>query len=331
MNADFLDEWLSPTRVARLLECPASAASGYGGSASAQVTTNVGTLAHESLQAWVESGAWLQPHFADLLIAAFDDAAARAGADLTKLRDGRVTRARLYARAAQIQELLRLAASADDIRCEIELRDEETRLYGFVDVAIMSSPGAVLDLKTGRDASLTLPPSIVMQLLIYAHLYRVSTGYLPRDVAAFTLSHGLITIEASQAAVASALDQIQEARRSSPELARPDQATCRYCARRFSCAPHWDAVASGKIIDAVEGRLTQDEVAANGNRALRVAARGGDAWITQIPEGLLPRSTATGVLVRAVRVWPEGPPELPPISWRAGPQSGIKILSVDES
>ena len=60
-------------------------------------------VAHQAIQRWIEMGDWTDPiQRGERLTAHFDAAARDARADIAVLRDGRMTRARLAARAGQL-------------------------------------------------------------------------------------------------------------------------------------------------------------------------------------------------------------------------------------
>lgn len=331
MTADFAQVWLSPTSAWRLSACPASLAAIPRDGAGDADEANAGSLAHLAVQRWIDGGYWHVDNAASTLVALFDQAADDAGIGIPYVRDGRLTRARLRARAAQIAGLLATADSRSDIACEIELRDPERRLRGIVDLALLGQHSAVVDLKTGRDAAGTLSPAIHFQLLVYAHLFRVRYGRLPDRVEAFSLSHGTIAIDASANRVDAVVDAIAVARTQDPGLTRPDPETCRFCARRFTCGPHWQEVRGWDRPDAVEGRIVRVEEAETGAIALLIDTPDGAAWVIQIPAERVPTGAAPGNYVRLVRLTRMDTQEIqgrPPV-WRAGALTGVATVLVN--
>jgi len=329
LTADFTGVWLSPTSAARLLECPASLGLGSAVAETVAVSTpapNAGTLAHLAVRRWIEQGAW---RFADAakLTALFDRAADEAGIDAVTLRDGRLTRARLAARATQLGELLS-RSSAATIMCEVELRDPSQLLRGILDITVLGNPSSVIDLKTGRDAAGTLARSIQLQLRVYAHLFRTAHGTLPDHVEAFSLSHGPITVEANPASVQAVLDAITAARKQNPDTAHPAPETCRFCQRRMTCEPQWARLTDWETPDALEGEIVQITRAETGTCGVLLATAAGPAWLFQVPANRIPDAAAPGRWLRAIRVGKrqERDKSQDASTWRAGALTALAVV-----
>ena len=309
------------------MTCPASLGAPHY--AIRSLKQNAGTLAHQAIQHWIEMGDWSHPAVRrERLADYFDEAARAARVDIAVLRDGRLTRARLAARADQLSsELAELTAHGASIACEEVLTDPQRRLRGIPDITILGSRSAVIDFKTGRDATISLTDRIRLQLLIYAHLYRCAHGQLPETVEAFSLIHGPLRVSAESTSVEAVLDAITEARTQDPELARPSPAVCRFCSRRFVCEPHWNALPTWEMPDALEGRITQIEHARSGTVALLVEAASGSQWITHIPCDRIPTEAEVGSYVRIIHAnrtqTPD--PQAAVQAWRAGLLVGIRI------
>ena len=319
--------WLSPTSAWRLLTCPASLGRPQGTLRSLE--PNAGTIAHQAIQRWIDTGDWTDPiQRGGRLTAHFDAAARDARADIAVLRDGRMTRARLAARAGQLAaELTELTPGGASIACEQPLSDPERRLRGIPDVAVHGRRSAVIDFKTGRDATVPLPERVRLQLLIYAHLYRCVYGQLPEIVEAFSLIHGPLRMSADGASVEATLNAITEARAQDPELARPSPTACAFCARRFVCEPHWNAVPTWDAPDALEGRIAQVEHAKTGAIALSIETDAGTQWVTHIPHDRLPAHAEVGSYLRIIHVYRKNTndPEASGWEWRAGRLVDIRI------
>lgn len=327
MTANFTSVWLSATSAARLLSCPASL--GLGAVETAPVSmpaTNAGTLAHLAVQRWIEQGDWRTANAAELT-ALFDRAADEEGIDPATLRDGRLTRARLAARARQLAEVLARSRNAT-IMCETELRDPAQLLHGILDITVLGEPNSVIDLKTGRDAAGTLTRSIQVQLQVYAHLFRTVHRAFPEHVQVFSLSHGLITVEASPASVQGVLDAIAAARRQNRESAYPAPETCRFCRRRMTCEPHWARLTDWETPDALEGDIVHITRAETGTRGVLLATAAGPAWIVQIPGERIPDAAEPGRRLRAVRVSkrPDHDGTRDAATWRAGALTALAVI-----
>lgn len=244
------------------------------------------------------------------------------------LRDGRLTRARLAARADQLfSELAEFTTHGASIACEVALSDPERHLRGIPDITIHGLRSAVIDFKTGRDATASLTERIRVQLLMYAHLCRCVHGRLPEIVEAFRLIHGPLRVSAESTSVEAVLNTITEARTQDPELARPSPAVCKFCSRRFVCEPHWNAVPTWDVPDALEGRITQIEHARSGAVGLLVEAGSGSQWITHIPRDRIPAKAEVGSYVRIIHAYRIQTHDLqaPVHAWRAGPFVAIRI------
>lgn len=312
--------WLSPTSASRLLACPASLGRPQG--TLGLLEPNAGTIAHRAIQRWIETGDWADPiQRGERLVVHFDTTACDARADIAVLRDGRMTRARLAARADQLSaELTEFTSGGASIACEQPLSDPRRRLRGIPDVAVHGLRSAVIDFKTGRDATVPLSEKVRLQLLIYAHLYRCVYGQLPEMVEAFSFIHGPLRVSVDGASVEATLSAITEARAQDPELARPSPTVCAFCARRFVCEPHWNAVPTWDAPDALEGRIGQVERARNGAVALLIETNAGTQWITHIPHDRLPAHAEVGSYVRIIHVHRKhsNDPEVSGLEWRAG-------------
>lgn len=319
----FAETWLSPTSAARLIACPASLVPTAGPAVPAQEsTTNAGGLAHAAVQRWIDEGEW-QAADATSLVDMFDQAAADAGADPLALRDGRLTRARLGARAGQLAAQLSRPGRAT-ILTEREIRDPELQVWGILDIAVLGTPSAVIDLKTGRDAAGTLSDEIHLQLTVYAHLFRVLSGALPDRLEVFSLSHGVISVDPDESSVQSTLERISRARAQDPNAAFPDPDTCRFCRRRLVCAPHWERQTEWETSDALEGDLLEVTRAETGTVGILLSTIDGPAWLTQLGSDALPLNTEHGRRVRAVRV-SRSHEARGPETWRAGPLTAVAI------
>lgn len=248
------------------------------------------------MSAWLESGAWLDDAHGQGLQQAWDREAERWQVDAKRLRDSVLTRARLRSRGPELAAVLKSAGIS--ARSEVFLKDDINMLYGQIDV-VVDDPhgGAVVDLKTGTDIS---SESVRAQLLIYAGLFKRESGHLPTSLVAFSLQHGPVQIEFSQAQVDDAYASVQVARKQCG-LALPDPAGCKYCRRRLTCEPHWNAATSWVDPDCVEGFISKLETAAVGLTAVRVSTTTGEQWVTGLAP-LPPHGLSVGRRIRVTEV-----------------------------
>ena len=309
------------------MACPASLGTPHDTLPS--LRPNAGTIAHQAIQRWIETGDWADPvgrH--ERLAAHFDAAAHDARVEIAVLRGGRMTRARLTVRAGQLAaELTQLTAGGASITCEESLSDPQRRLRGIPDITVHGPRSAVIDFKTGRDATVPLTERIRLQLLIYAHLYRCTHGRLPEIVEAFSLIHGPLMVPADSTSVEMTLNAITMARAQDPELTRPTPTVCTFCTRRFVCEPHWNAVQTWDAPDALEGRIAQIEHAKTGAVALLIETNSGSHWITHVPRDRLPARAEAGSYVRIIHAYRSNTndPQATTQEWRAGRLLGIRI------
>lgn len=274
-------------------------------------------MAHLALQAWAESGEWALPDPGTRLQERFDEVAAAHQTDPVRMPQGVVTRARLKTRAKQIAEIF--SGANADIHSEVLLRDGRNNLFGIVDIVGHGSDGFIVDLKTGRDTSAKFSPAVEHQMTFYAHLFQAAYGKFPKYVIVFSLQRGPEEIQVSPSAVAALLDRIRAAQLSERTEARPEADTCRFCPRRMTCEPHWDAAPDWERPDAIEGTIDKIERSTSGTAALLIGGR----WLTGVAEDRLPDSIAPGKFVRAVRVQlrSDGEPE----EWAAGGTTLVRI------
>ncbi|MGW4929693.1 PD-(D/E)XK nuclease family protein [Agromyces sp. NPDC004153] len=290
-------QWLSATSATRLLSCPASAAFvAAPQSIPPSAPDNAGTLAHLAMGAWLESGAWLDEDAGSALQVAWDREAARWNVDAKRLRDSIMTRSRLRARGAELAGLLK--ASGTRARSEAFLQDDVHGLYGQLDI-VVDDPigGAVVDLKTGAHG---FSDGVRTQLLIYAHLFGKECGHLPDVLVAFSLRHGAVHVEFSQAEIDALLARIEEAR-AQPAMEVPDERGCKYCRRRLRCEPHWAAAMTWTDPDCVEGQISKVEASVAGMTAVRISTAVGEQWVTGITS-LPVRALGSGSTIRVTEV-----------------------------
>lgn len=209
-----------------------------------------------------------------------------------------ITRARLKSRGKELAAILGRASERTGLLSELMLVDDQEHLFGIVDLVAPGPGGLIVDLKTGRDASVLSSPAIEHQMRFYAHLFQATYGSLPQSAIVFSLQSGPVEIGVTPSATAELLSDIRTARLLAGITARPDAATCRFCPKRMICQPHWEALSTWDHADAIEGRIVSIEHSTSGTVALLV----GSDWLTGIPAGLLPEGATPGQFVRAVRI-----------------------------
>jgi hypothetical protein len=290
-------QWWSATATWRLLRCPASATRARAPvRPTAHHPDNAGTVAHLALQAWVENEDWSQPDPGTRLQQWFDQVAAAYGADPARMPQAVVTRARLKSRGSELAEIL--AAAGSGVRSELLLKDSEHHLFGILDVAAPGTGGLIIDLKSGQDASAEASPAIKHQMTFYAHLFHSAYGVLPEHVVVFSLQRGPAEIEVTSSSIAALLAGIRNAQTLDRTTAQPDADTCRFCPKRMSCEPQWEAIGSWDRPDALQGPVGRIEYSSSGATALLIDGQ----WLTGIPVKALPPGAAPGQFARAIRV-----------------------------
>ena len=265
---------------------------------------NAGSLAHMAMSVWVESGEWLSDSPGPSLQSAWDEEAVRWSVDSKRLSDSVMTRSRLKRRGAELASLL--GASGSGALSEVVLMDDRRRLYGQLDVIVDGADGgAVVDLKTGDDGTSEISEAVRTQLLIYAHLFGEKFGHLPGVLVAFSLRHGAVQLDYSQSDVDALLALIENARIIQPRLAMPGPTGCRFCRRRLTCEPHWEAAAMWNDRDSVEGRIVKVETAQSGLTAIRLETSRGAEWVTGLTAAGVD-SAIPGSFVRVTEVTGRG-------------------------
>lgn len=270
------------------------------------------------MSAWLESGAWLDDDHGQGLQQAWDREAGRWKVDAKRLPDSVMTRARLRSRGPELAAVLKSAGIT--ARSEVFLQDDVSMFYGQLDV-VVDDPrgGAVVDLKTGND---TNSEGVRTQLLIYAALFKQETGHYPTTLVAFSLLHGPVPIEFSQADVDDVFARVEVAR-GQRGLAVPDPAGCKYCRRRLICEPHWSAATTWVEPDCVEGAISKVETAAGGLTAVRVSTAAGEQWVTGLAPPR-PHGLTTGHTIRVTEVAGRGAGA--EREWRANRSTRASVL-----
>ena len=293
--------WLSPTRVWRLTECPAS----VGPVLSAPVTSSdsapsAGSTAHRAVQLWIESDGYRDSDPRSSLVEALAAALAELNGAVPAAWPR--TRARLLSRSRELTDLL---VGGEDVRCEEELQDLPRALRGTPDIVVLRTNDAVvIDMKTQTLKEESLPPWIVFQLTIYAHLVQHTFGVFPNQVEVFSLNRGRLPVVVTPTSLETALAVVANARAADTSIAHPALDTCRYCRRRLDCRPHWDAATLWPRADCVEGTIERMERAANATAAVLVRTQTGGHWVSAIPSGLV--TASAGAHVRFVRLYRPG-------------------------
>lgn len=292
-------DWLSPTRAWRLIECPASvrhvAASGTGSARDQEA--NAGTLAHVVLERWIVTEGYRAPDPKAALSAAAEACAEELpGGPPTNWS---ISRARLVARGISLANLIgdRLPGH---VLSEIELKDEDLRLRGQLDLLLLGDEIVVVDLKTQTLLGEGLPEWVAFQMTVYAHLIRKTYATLPSRAEVFSLNKGRKKVPITEESLQEGLAALASARAADPLDANPSPDVCSFCVRRFVCEPHWNVAMDWPDTDAVEGTVRRVEPAATGVVALLLITYSGPAWLSGIPEGLA--DVSPGDEVRVVRV-----------------------------
>ena len=300
------DEPVSPTRVWRMVQCPASVLPRTLNPMSVSDNRpNAGTLAHRGLELWIKQEGYKASDPRAVLSQVLKKVVADANSappEWIKIRS------RFLARATELGQILHM--SNPEMHCEEEIWDHDRLLSGVPDiVALSADTAAVIDLKSGAMVRDELTPWMVFQLTIYAHLVHLNYGQFPKRTAVFSLGRGYMPAVIDDDAVKTALVEVEIARRADRSIARPAPETCRYCPRRFDCEAHWTDYLSWPSPDCVEGRAEQIERGSNGLSGIRISTSAGNAWVSEIPTALV--NGELGQSVRLVRLWSANSVERP--------------------
>ena len=183
---------------------------------------------------------------------------------------------------------------------EIELKDEDLRLRGQLDLLLLGDEIVVVDLKTQTLLEEGVPEGVAFQLAVYAHLIQKNYGTLPTRAEVFSLNRGRIVVPLTDESLSSALEALEKARAADSSIATPSSATCLFCDHRLSCEPHWDVAPGWPETDAVEGEIIRVESATTGVSAVHLNTFAGPVWVSGIPANLV--SGVPGQRVRLVRM-----------------------------
>jgi hypothetical protein len=315
--------WLSPTRAWRLIECPASVrpAAGKGPAGGGDQEVNTGTLAHRVLERWIRAEGYRAADPKEELAEAADACASELRGEAPA--SWGVSRARLIARSLSLINLIG-DRTPDQVLSEVELKDEDLRLRGQLDLLLLSDEIVVIDLKTQTLREDALPEWVTFQLTLYAHLVSKVYGKLPTRSEVFSLNRGRIVVPITDESLRSALELLATARAADSSLALPRREPCFFCDRRLNCEPHWDVATSWLDTDAVQGEIVRLEIAAKGVVAMLLDTSVGPAWATDIPASLV--VGIPGQRVRLVRMHGRGATANGAGEWKWRPSSAIAFL-----
>lgn len=208
---------------------------------------------------------------------------------------------------------------------EIELKDEDLRLRGQLDLLLVGNEIVVVDLKTQTLLDEGLPDWVEFQLTVYAHLAQKTYGTLPVRAEVFSLNRGRREVPITEASIQNALAALATARATDPSHANPSPEVCRFCERRLECEPHWEAAAEWTTSDAVVGSVQRLEYATAGVVAALLQTASGPAWVTGIPGQLV--DACPGDSLQVVRVCNLGLSAEAIGQWRWRRQSALRIVA----
>jgi CRISPR/Cas system-associated exonuclease Cas4 (RecB family) len=258
---------------------------------------NAGTLAHRVLERWILAEGYRAADPKAALTEAADACVAELhGAPPSSWR---VSRARLIARGMSLVDLIGDRAP-EHVLSEIELKDEDLRLRGQLDLLLLGDETVVVDLKTQTLLDEELPEWVEFQLRVYAHLVEKTYGKLPARAEVFSLNRGRREVQITEESIQDALAGLATARAADLSSANPSPEVCRFCDRRLVCEPHWGVVTTWPDVDAVEGAVQRAEHAATGVVALLLETADGAAWVSGIPRAFA--DVIAGDVIRCVRV-----------------------------
>nr|WP_169591036.1 PD-(D/E)XK nuclease family protein [Antrihabitans stalactiti] len=271
------------------------------------MSADSGSIAHAALKLWIESGEWRNDVSGDGLVDRFLVNVAQAGADVARLRAGRLTQMRLQRRARGLATLFASASGTAIFRCESILQDSKLFVWGRPDVVVIDRHRTQLvDLKTGEHVrnDLQADLGIRFRMLLYAHLVRITYGVLPAVADVFSLKDGLSTFRVDSNEVDEAVQRVVRVRSAWMAGARPatpSPRTCSGCRIRPICDPSWQALRLWKRRDAVEGTVERMVKAENESSAVLLNTWEGTSWVTRLPPHV---QSEVGDYVRVVGLRP---------------------------
>ncbi|MDV6281498.1 PD-(D/E)XK nuclease family protein [Rhodococcus jostii] len=258
----------------------------------ARLSRDVGSRAHAAVQCWIESGEWLVDTKGQTLLSRFLNGSDHQ--DATSARK-RLTASRLRFRVQDFRHYL-VGGTPQAASCEITLRDGDLQLWGRPDIVLSGSDGVrLVDLKTGEweTPGDRLSRKDLRQLMLYAHLVRVSSGVLPVSAAVFSLKRGLLVTPVTKDLVSEVVDEVVAARKrweGREREPRPSAENCKFCPVRLTCDASWHALPTWSEPDGVEGRIVRIADATAGGGALLVETAWGRSWVVEIAPAILRRA-----------------------------------------
>lgn len=336
--------WIHASTAQHLLECPkrwmesATASSAqksppttvFGGTPSFDGARTLGTLVHQAVETWINTGKWKDASSSTRVADEFRAAAAQSRAPIGKTR---LLAADLAFQLDALRALL--DPQITEAVAEQDIDDPNNRIRGRIDILCRSPFGpTIVDIKTGRTSGDdgVLLNEITTQLTVYCWLLHRDGDPWPTTVIVGPKT-GVREVKLTPEAIEDRIAQLLAARDAAlaNPVAIPGPQTCRYCTLRPVCRPHWGAVRQGAIADATEGTIIKVEQSSAGTRIIAFDNQGEDSRLKISPTTTIEGSLAAGDWLQAIRVAKD--PDRP--RWTAGdgalitsrPRTGIDLLS----
>ncbi len=225
---------------------------------------NLGTLAHEAVQDWVEHGEWRSKDPGRSLQLMFDQ---RVPSDPATVGLARRLSAGLAIRGRALAQVL--ATGEGDPGCEVPTLDKERRLRGKIDLVTQTAGSVhVIDLKTGSGfgTGSDVPLSAKCQMAVYSVLAQQKWNKEVR-LSIFSMESGLQDIALTDTETNELVEQLEAERLLAlvqNPLATPAASACTWCSFRSDCYAHWEAVANNDIQDATRGCIVSIQLSESG-------------------------------------------------------------------
>jgi hypothetical protein len=285
-------------------------------------SATLGSQAHKALEQWATSSEWLSGSPGALLRARF---LAITEANQRGLGARRIMATNLAVRGRELALRFK-ELGCKEVWAERSITDGERRIRGQLDLVARSADAVhIFDLKTGRGyvRNQLLPLAARTQLACYSALAS-KEWQLPTTASILSLGTGIldsdINVDDAERVVSSLVELRVAAARESPPEASPSAEACGWCMNRPACEPHWGAVASGRINDALMGTLERSDLSANGQASLVLDTDSG----RQLATGLSNYSEISpGATVAVVRI---NRSEDAPNIWHANANSAVAVL-----
>lgn len=311
LTCSFPGGWITPSILPRMMYCPASVCPSFDRvftvASIESGETNLGTIAHKSLEVWVRGGHWKEASKGLGLRGTFEEIGVSLGVDVNEVRGGRTLGIKLARFEPMLSTLIRAQPEAE-ILPEEQLISPQLGMRGRADLVLKSNHMVqIVEYKTGHSAwAEPGVPSSATQVQIAAYRLLAESEFPGTKVETTLASpaHGFLDLgpdERLGSAIKTSISEYRE--RISRNLkvpTNPEVGICKLCPIRIDCEPQWRMAHAQNWLDFVDGEVETLLRDGTGRVSLLLKHGAERTWLqgTDLPSD----STLIGRRIRAVRV-----------------------------